>query len=127
MAMNKCLRCDKLVNTKHNKFCSRKCYGDSKRLPAIEALNCSLCSTPFGANIKQRRYHAAGKQVYCSSDHQHQAHRTRMTKPKKVGHCLTCMEVFHIKRKEKYCSKKCYWKTMEYTEGRTINAIIPSR
>ena len=96
----------------HQKFCSRKCKGESQKLKVL--LTCKFCGREFSIYPYLKR-----KNNYCSRKCYLDA-----TRRKKLLICQVCGKAFKIKAYlfnqgfGKYCSKKCQFFVYESKRGK---------
>jgi len=84
--MRLCEICRTPLTKRQKRFCSYKCYGESKRNPRKY---CERCGRPL----------AEGQKRFCS--------RTCYNPPEPQRYCEICGKIL-LKRQKQFCSKKCY-------------------
>lgn len=94
-------------NGNNYKYCSRKCYRDSKRENGSTIINCNYCGKEFRIENNLLNH---GKNHYCSKTCRHEKGTAQLV-------CLQCGKNFERRKsnvKEKtYCSKNCYLKAIK--------------
>lgn len=98
----------------HAKTCT-ECYARTVEVPKVSlcCVNCDkLFERPKAEYEKSVRRHGAETKAYCSRgcyDQYRQEHRRVL--PQIKGECLTCGKGITKAKRQKFCSKECYWKS----------------
>lgn len=102
--MKNCKECNKEFKPRFGteKFCSRKCYGKSRRAISVKT-KCGYCNEAMNVKIFKFRNHG---RHFCSIDCYY---KSMVKHHKEIRTCLVCGDEFETmsNKKNKHCSTDC--------------------